>query len=97
MWSNEDGLLRSEAAHSSLWPEATRFLKSQRAYSRPEAAIVACGQRPQDFLSHKSRLSPGQVVTLDMSLYTRGLGEVAYYIIICDTKNIVVFDHKVLL
>ena len=97
MWSNEDGLLRSEAAHSYLLSEATRFLKSQRAYSRPELAIVACGQIPQDFLSHKSRLSPGKVVTLDMSLYIPGLGEVAYYVIICDTKNIVVFDHKVIL
>ena len=33
--------------HSSLWPEATRFLRPQRAYSWPEAAIVACGLRPQ--------------------------------------------------
>ena len=63
-WSNEDGLLRPEAANSSLWPEATRLLKSQRAYSRPEAAIVACGWSPQGLPSHKSRLSPGQMVSL---------------------------------
>ena len=29
--------------HSSLWPKATTFEKSQRCYSWPSAAIVCCG------------------------------------------------------
>ena len=33
--------------------EATTFLKSQSAYSRPEAAIFTCGQMLQDLLQHK--------------------------------------------
>ena len=33
------------------------------AYSRPEAAIVACG-RQQGFLNQKSRLKSGNLVTL---------------------------------
>ena len=37
--------------YSSLCPEATRLLKSRRTYSQPEAAIVACGQWPQGFLT----------------------------------------------
>ena len=65
---SQDSLLvtrgRQREHHSSLWPKGTRFLKSQRAYSRPEAAIVACGQMPQGFISHKSRLPPGHLVTL---------------------------------
>ena len=42
--------------HSLLWPEATTILSHREAYSRPEAATVACGRRPQGFISHKSRL-----------------------------------------
>ena len=38
--------------HSSLWPKATIFLRSQKDYSRQEAAIVRCGQRPQCFPIH---------------------------------------------
>ena len=33
--------------HSSLWPKALTFLKSQRGYLRPEAAIFRCALRPQ--------------------------------------------------
>ena len=53
--------------HSSLWPEATIFLNHRGAYSRPEAAIVACGQRPQGCMNQESRLNPGHLVTLLMS------------------------------
>ena len=50
--------------HSLLWPEATTFLSHKGAYSRPEAATVACGRRPQGFMSQKSRLKSGHLVTL---------------------------------
>ena len=50
--------------HSLLWPEATTFLSHRGAYSRPEAATVACGRRPQGFMSQKSRLKSGHLVTL---------------------------------
>ena len=53
--------------HSLLWPEATTFLSHRGAYSRPEAATVACGRRPQGFMSQKSRLKSGHLVTLDLS------------------------------
>jgi hypothetical protein len=33
--------------HSSMWPEATILLRSQRGYSRPEAETVSRGLRPQ--------------------------------------------------
>ena len=54
----------AEGGHSLLWPEATTFLSHRGAYSRPEADIVACGQRPQGFMCQKSRLNPGHLVTL---------------------------------
>ena len=41
--------------HSSLWPKATTFLRSQRGYSRPSASTVCCGQRPQHLKSHRSK------------------------------------------
>ena len=50
--------------HSLLWPEATTFLSYRGAYSRPEATTVACGPRPQGFMSQMSQLNPGQMVTL---------------------------------
>ena len=50
--------------HNLLWPEATTFLSHRRAYLRPEANTVACGHRPQGFMSQKSRLNPGNLVTL---------------------------------
>ena len=50
--------------HSLLWPEATTFLSHRGAYSRPEAATVACGRRPQGFISQMSRLKSGHLVTL---------------------------------
>ena len=34
----------------------------------PEVAIVACGPRPQGFISHKSQPTPGRVVTLECSM-----------------------------
>ena len=37
--------------HSLLWKAATSYLKSQRSYSQPEAAIVCYGQRPQNLKS----------------------------------------------
>ena len=39
--------------HSLLWPKATTFLSHIRAYSQSEAVIVACGRRPQEWLSHE--------------------------------------------
>ena len=45
--------------YSSLWPEATAFLSYIESYLRPEAATVACGQRSQGFITHKSLLPPG--------------------------------------
>ena len=50
--------------HCLLWPKATPFLCHRRAYSRLGAAIVACVERPQGFICHKSRLPSGQVITL---------------------------------
>ena len=44
--------------YSLLWPEATAFLRHKGAYSRPEVAIVACGPRPQGFISHNSKPTP---------------------------------------
>ena len=46
-----------------MWPEATTFLTHRGAYSRPEAATIACGQRPQGFMSQMSRLKSGHLVT----------------------------------
>ena len=56
----------AEGGHSLLWPEATTFLSYRGAYSRPEAATVACGRRPQGFITHKSRLKSGHLVTPDI-------------------------------
>ena len=50
--------------HSLLWPEATTFLSYRGAYSRPEAATVTCGRRPQGFIGQMSRLKSGHLVTL---------------------------------
>ena len=50
--------------HSLLLPEVTTFLNHREAYSRPEDVTVACGRRPQGFMSQKSRLNPEQIVTL---------------------------------
>ena len=47
--------------YSLLWPEATAFLRHKGAYSRPEVAIVACGPRPQGFISHNSKPTPGRM------------------------------------
>ena len=58
--------------HSLLWPEATTFLSHRGAYSRPEAATVACGRRPQGFMSQKSRLKSGHLVTLSMHVLQDG-------------------------
>ena len=44
----------AEGSHSLLWPEATTFERSQRAYLWPEAATVRCGHRPQHLERHKS-------------------------------------------
>ena len=38
--------------HSSLWPKATIFERSQRAYLQPEAATVHCGLGPQHLKYH---------------------------------------------
>ena len=58
----------ARGGHSLLWPEATTFLSHRRAYSRPEAATVACGQRPQEFMNQMSRLKSGHLVTLSIHL-----------------------------
>ena len=58
-------------SHSLLWPEATTFLSPRDAYSRPQAATVDCGRRPQSFMSQKSLLNPGHLVTLDILLRER--------------------------
>ena len=54
--------------YSLLWPEAATFLSHRGAYLQPEVAIVACGPRPQGFISHKSQPTPGRVVTLECSM-----------------------------
>ena len=41
--------------HSSLWPKATTFERSQRPFLRPSAAIVRCGRRPQQLRGHRYR------------------------------------------
>ena len=61
----------AEGGHSLLWPEATTFLSPRRAHLRTQAAIVACGRRPQGFMSQKSRLNPGHLVTLDILVRER--------------------------
>ena len=38
--------------YSLLCPEYTTSCKSSRVYIQPWAAIIMCGQRPQDLLSH---------------------------------------------
>ena len=38
--------------HSSLWPKATIFETSQKAYLQPEAATVHCGLGPQHLKYH---------------------------------------------
>ena len=53
--------------HSLLWPEATTFLSHRGVYLRPEAATVACGRRPQGFISQKSRPKSGHLVTLGLT------------------------------
>ena len=40
--------------HSSLWPKATTFEKSQRDYYRLKAAIIRCFWRPKPLKSHKN-------------------------------------------
>ena len=40
-------------SHSSLWPKATTFERSQWPSLRPSAAIVSCGQRPQQLRGHR--------------------------------------------
>merc|ERR1711895_397617 len=55
--------------YSLLWPKATTFLSQRRAYSRPEVAIVACGQRPQGLISTISLyLSPASHSCYTISL-----------------------------
>ena len=54
--------------HSLLWLKATTFLIHRGAYLRPEADTVACGRRPQGFMSQMSRLESGLLVTLFMNL-----------------------------
>ena len=44
--------LRLPGRHSSLWPKATTFLRSQRRYSPPEATTVCREQRAQHLKSH---------------------------------------------
>ena len=58
--------------YGNLPPEAvtvccgTTFLSQGIAYSWPEATTVACGQRPQGFMSYKSWLNQGQMFRLDI-------------------------------
>ena len=52
--------------NSLLQPEATAFLNHLGIYSRLEVDTVACGWRPQDLMTLKSRLRPGHLVTLEM-------------------------------
>ena len=47
-----------------LWPETRAFLSHREAYLRSEAVTVACGRRPQGFITHKSGLKSGHLVTL---------------------------------
>ena len=54
----------SEGGNSLLWPEATTFFNHMGSYSRPETNIVVYGMRPHGLISHKSRLPPGQKVTI---------------------------------
>ena len=53
-----------EGGNSLLWPEATTILNPMVAYSWPETDIVVYGMRPHGLISHKSRLPPGQKVTI---------------------------------
>ena len=53
------GNLPPEAAIVCCGPEATTFLSHRGVYTRPEAATV-----PQGFISQKSRLKSGHLVTL---------------------------------
>ena len=46
--------IAAEGHHSSLWPQATTFERSQRAYLRPEATTIRCSQRPQHLKSHRT-------------------------------------------
>ena len=63
--------------YSLLWPEETTFLRHRRAYLRPEVAIVACGLRPQGFISHKSQPTPGRMLSgLSPPVLVIVLGEV---------------------
>lgn len=55
-----DRLFAAEGRHSLLWPAATTFLESQRAYLQPEAAIYSCGQRPQHSCRLKEPSVPGK-------------------------------------
>ena len=52
--------------NSLLWPVVTAFLNHLGTYSRLEVGTVACGCRPQDLMTQKSRLRPGYLVTLEM-------------------------------
>ena len=51
-----------------LKQKATTLLSNRWPYSRPEVAIVACGPRPQGFISHNSKPNPGRMVTLECSM-----------------------------
>ena len=56
---DELGLLRLEAATVGCCRRQQHLWSHRNPYSRPEAAIFSCGQRPQDFLSHMSRPKSG--------------------------------------
>ena len=58
------GNFTTRTGHCLLWPEATTFLNHSQAYSWPYAAAVVWGRRPQSLMTHNSRLSLGQMVTL---------------------------------
>ena len=44
----------AKGRHSSLWPEAITFERSQWAYLRPEVATVRCGLRSQHLNSYRT-------------------------------------------
>ena len=71
-WSNKGGLPLSEFLGMYHCDQRTQHIwTSQRAYSWLAHDILACGQRFQDFVNHKSQFKPRQMITVSIVVNTR--------------------------
>ena len=56
MWKVTKRLCVFKGRHSSLWPMATTFEKSQRGYASPKTTTICCGQWSQHLKGHSETM-----------------------------------------